>query len=809
MQRISIFLGVILACAVSSGSVNQNIEIKNHRLHVGSHAEPFLFGAELQYFRLRGGHGKNIPAEKVYRLWDKALRHMREAGMNALSFYIPWDFHEYREGHFDFTGTADEDQDGLPDYPSRNVVYFIQLARQHGFSRIMVRPGPYINAEWGFLGFGAIPLWFHEKYPESHMHNAEGLRTKLYDYHNEDLLRLTRKWFQAVYDQVLKANLGADSPIVFLQIDNETNFMWQSLYNHDYGPGAVKRYREYLRHKYSDLEKVNQDHGRSYQSWEEISPPIQAGKNTTEDADWYRFNDNSIFEYLKILRTMWEDIGIREPQVLFSLAESYNATENGLLPNFQLRSWPGKTGMMTLNLYPKTYESGALLNLPFKADLDAKSMIQANKFYIGNQEWLLGPEIQGGWWKGIGISEAARRQTYLTTIGHGLKALFVYYFTEGENWQHDWAYQQIQPLYHQLRVTLGLEQTPLDQLPDFFWERLKAKVDAELVVGFDPKAILAGDPNAGADLYFDAPLDNEANPRPHFQILKDLGQKLAAPYGDFLGGAVELSDAVGLFKDIACHAPSRVGQKDNVALNSDWDGGLLGYLLQAGFNPQILHAHLLHPRALSQMKYIFRQDCGINNPELTAAFQDFLVQGGILVNFVEETLFNQIKSDNSLFCEERVSLKLDLHWKICSYGKGYLIQVAEPFYQQVNSDRYAELTNMKEYHDWLEQLIPGSLPKSNISILGGGDRTVAFGRISPSAKGLWLTVKTGQKVSQRIVLRVSSEAIFKSRLDSSSLNIYDIFAGQNLKSRMEKSGDLLIEMDLDPEGTRAIFVNQD
>ena len=66
--------------------------------------------------------------------------------MNMVSFYIPWDFHEPVEGKFDFDGTTDEDGDGNPDYPSRDVKTFIRMIKERGFKYIMVRPGPYINA---------------------------------------------------------------------------------------------------------------------------------------------------------------------------------------------------------------------------------------------------------------------------------------------------------------------------------------------------------------------------------------------------------------------------------------------------------------------------------------------------------------------------------------------------------------------------------------------------------------------------------------------------------------------------------------
>ena len=52
----------------------------------------------------------------------------------------------------------------------------------------------------------------------------------------------------------------------------------------------------------------------------------------------------------------------------------------------------------------------------------------------------MGPEIQGGWWKGIPVTTESRQQTYLTVLGHGMKAMFIYYFNEGQNWGPDQGY---------------------------------------------------------------------------------------------------------------------------------------------------------------------------------------------------------------------------------------------------------------------------------------------------------------------------------------------------------------------------------
>ena len=440
-----------------------------------------IYGAEIQYFRLRGGPGPNIPREQVLALWGKALDAARDAGMNMVSFYIPWDFHEPVEGKFDFDGKTDEDGDGNPGYASRDVKTFIQMIKDRGFKYVMVRPGPYINAEWGHLGYESVPLWFELKYPDSHMRDSLGRRTRLFDYYDPEFLQKTQLWFKNVYENVIAPNNGPGQIIHFVQIDNETNFLWQSIFNHDYSLRTVERYRKFLMRAYPSLLALNVQHRRSWQSWDDIQPPTIPGTNVWEDQDWYRFQDDTIRGYLETLRKYWENLGVSEPDVLFTLAESYNAAPNGLLPNYLYRnerSPDRSTGLMTVNLYPKTEETPSypLLNEPFKVDHDVMAEESASQNYFGaGKKWVLGPEIQGGWFRGTDVTPEARQQTFLSAIGHGMKAMVVYYFHEGENWDSDWARQHIQPFYDRLRAEPRYQRLLAEQLPDVFWTELQKK----------------------------------------------------------------------------------------------------------------------------------------------------------------------------------------------------------------------------------------------------------------------------------------------------------------------------------------------
>ena len=717
------------------------------QLWLDGQAQPQIFGAEIQYFRLRGGNGPNIPREKVIALWNQALDRAVEAGMNTVSFYTPWDFHEYAEGRFDFDGTSDEDGDGNPDYPSRDLHTFIKLIQQHGIHNIVVRPGPYINAEWGFLGFGAVPLWFHKKYPNSHAQNSLGQRTPLYSYADPDFLRLSRVWLETIYAQVFKENIGPGKPISFIQVDNETNFQWQSIYNHDYSPRVIEQYQNFLKNNYSSLERLNAVHGRSWKSWTQVYPATQPGRNLAEDQDWYRFSDYSLFIYLKNIRQIWTDLGVTEPTVLFTLAESYNAAENGLLPNYALRN-SHSTGMMTVNLYPKTYETNEnpLLNLPFKADHDVKAADAATDIYIGHPEaWVMGPEIQGGWWRGIDVSEKARQQTYLSTLGHGLKALFVYYFHEGNNWQADWMKTAITPYFNAIKNKPEYQNIAEKDLPPNFWQELDRRVAVQFMV-VNAQYIWQSGGSQPPTLYFDAPLDGNANARAPFELLKQIGKQIVIPYGTFLGQAHELEDSVCVIKDSAAHVPTNIPGIQSRIVQSDWMGGLLGLLMQVGVNPRIHHWNL-NPKAdllnTEKCKLIVYQDTGLTSPELIKTLLQAVDQGSSVLTFISSNVADTIKSlrpANS--CTEIPTSPMNVLGYQCKMGAGSIYFAKIPIYDVYNTDFLFLVHDAVARGQVIQRILTEVGIQPQVKIKNGGDRTVTFARTNPNGDELWITAKT-------------------------------------------------------------------
>lgn len=97
-----------------------------------------------QPFRYISGSIHYFRVPRFY--WKDRLLKMKMAGLNAIQTYVAWNFHELQPGRYNFSGDHD-------------VEHFIQLAHELGLL-VILRPGPYICAEWDM---GGLPAWLLEK----------------------------------------------------------------------------------------------------------------------------------------------------------------------------------------------------------------------------------------------------------------------------------------------------------------------------------------------------------------------------------------------------------------------------------------------------------------------------------------------------------------------------------------------------------------------------------------------------------------------------------------------------------------------
>jgi len=148
----------------------------------------FIHSAAFFYYR--------IPQD----MWEQMLDRYRSLGINTLDIYIPWNWHEPKEGEFDFDGHTN---------PRRNLRALLALIAQKGF-KLIARPGPEILNEWRHGGYPGWLLeqpeykmdrvdWLEGRYPpldNLNAHDAEAAARGWLD--NPTHMEQTRSWFAAV-----------------------------------------------------------------------------------------------------------------------------------------------------------------------------------------------------------------------------------------------------------------------------------------------------------------------------------------------------------------------------------------------------------------------------------------------------------------------------------------------------------------------------------------------------------------------------------------------------------------------------------
>ncbi len=139
-----------------------------------------ILSGEVHYFRMPRAE------------WKPVLEAAKASGLNAISTYIPWNFHEPREGKWDFAGDHD-------------LEAFLKLCRQQGML-VVARPGPYICAEWDFGGF---PAWLHAK-------GVKHLRTSDVTY-----MGVVDRYLDKVLSILARHQVSKGGPVFLVQIENE------------------------------------------------------------------------------------------------------------------------------------------------------------------------------------------------------------------------------------------------------------------------------------------------------------------------------------------------------------------------------------------------------------------------------------------------------------------------------------------------------------------------------------------------------------------------------------------------------------
>ncbi len=124
--------------------------------------------------------------------WHDRLLKLKACGFNTVETYTCWNLHEPTEGEFNFSGMLDLER-------------FIDTAAEIGLN-VILRPGPYICAEWDF---GGLPSWLLT-YP--------GLRLRAYD---EVYISKVNRYFKELFRRITPKLSTNGGNIIAVQIENE------------------------------------------------------------------------------------------------------------------------------------------------------------------------------------------------------------------------------------------------------------------------------------------------------------------------------------------------------------------------------------------------------------------------------------------------------------------------------------------------------------------------------------------------------------------------------------------------------------
>lgn len=143
----------------------------------------------------------------VPEYWRDRLEKLVNMGCNTVETYIPWNYHEPVRGKFLWEG-------------SRNIERFIEIAQELGLYMI-IRPSPYICAEWEF---GGLPAWLLAD---------RGMRLRC---SYEPYLKAVGDYYEQLMPRLVPYQSDRGGCIILMQLENEYGYY-----------GNDKSYLEFLR----------------------------------------------------------------------------------------------------------------------------------------------------------------------------------------------------------------------------------------------------------------------------------------------------------------------------------------------------------------------------------------------------------------------------------------------------------------------------------------------------------------------------------------------------------------------------------
>ena len=175
------------------------------------------FGVEGERFMLDGKpfvirsgemHYQRVPHE----YWHDRMKKMRALGLNTLTTYVFWNVHEPKPGVWDFAGDLD-------------LGAYLKDAQEEGLF-VLLRPGPYVCAEWDL---GGLPSWLLAD---------EQMKIRSSD---PKFLAAAERYIKKVGEIAAPMQVAKGGPILMVQVENEYGSFGN---DHEYTGAILKMLRD-------------------------------------------------------------------------------------------------------------------------------------------------------------------------------------------------------------------------------------------------------------------------------------------------------------------------------------------------------------------------------------------------------------------------------------------------------------------------------------------------------------------------------------------------------------------------------------
>jgi beta-galactosidase len=195
MQKHAIALLGLALTFTAGWSQTADTAARAEQAQTASASAPLTVSAE--GFRLNGKPFQILSGELEYARipradWRDRLRKVRALGLNSITVYVFWNLHEPQPGVYDFSGQND-------------VAEYLREAQQEGLY-VILRPGPYVCAEWDLGGY---PAWLLKD------HSMQ-LRSS-----QPQFMAAASRWIHRLGQELAPLQASHGGPIIAIQVENE------------------------------------------------------------------------------------------------------------------------------------------------------------------------------------------------------------------------------------------------------------------------------------------------------------------------------------------------------------------------------------------------------------------------------------------------------------------------------------------------------------------------------------------------------------------------------------------------------------